>query len=71
LDFLNKVRNQPEHVRKIILWVIVIITALILAGWWIYSSYWKIKNFPKEEFINPVKKEFFNGVKELELPQLR
>ena len=71
MDFLKKIQNQPEHIRKIILWAIVIIVALILGSWWIYSSYWKIKKFPKEEFINPVKKEFFNGVKELELPQFK
>jgi len=60
MDFLKKLQNQPKHVRKIILWVIVIIVALGLASWWIRSSYWKIKKFPAEEFI-----------KELELPKFK
>ena len=58
--FLKKIQNQPEYIRKIILWITIIIVALALGSWWIYSSYWKIKKFPKEEFI-----------KELELPQFK
>ena len=58
MDILNKLQNQPKHIKKIILWITVIIVALILGSWWIYSSYWKINNFKKEEFI-----------KELELPK--
>ena len=59
-DFLKKLQAKPKHIRKLILWIIVIILALILGSWWIYSSYWKIKNFPKEEII-----------KKLELPQFK
>lgn len=59
MKFLNKLRNKPERVRKIILWLIVIIVALILGSWWFYSSYNKIKNFPTQEIL-----------KELELPEI-
>lgn len=35
MDFLEKLRKQPEHVRKIILWTTVIIIGLILSFFWI------------------------------------
>ncbi|PIR72105.1 MAG: hypothetical protein COU42_02525 [Candidatus Nealsonbacteria bacterium CG10_big_fil_rev_8_21_14_0_10_36_24] len=58
MDFLKKIQNQPERIRKMILWITVVVVALILASWWIYNSYWNLKNFKEEEFI-----------KELELPK--
>ena len=67
MDFINKLQNQPEHIRKVILWIIVIIVALILASWWIYNSYWKLKNFPKEEFIKELKLPKFEEIKERSL----
>lgn len=51
MNFLEKLRNQPEHIRKLILWTIVIIIALILGSLWIYNSYQSIKNFQPKEFI--------------------
>ncbi len=51
MSFLDKLRRQPEYIRKLILWAIIIIIGLGLLVWWIHSSYWKIKKFPKEEFI--------------------
>jgi len=54
VDFLNKIRNQPEHIRKIILWVAVIIIALFLAILWIYNSSQRIKQFPTEEFMKKI-----------------
>jgi len=59
MDFLDNLRKKPKHVRKFILWITVIITALILGTWWFYSSYNKIKNFPKREIL-----------KELNFPKL-
>jgi len=53
--FLNKLRSKPKHIRKIILWITVIVIFLILAAWWLYGSYRKIKNFPKEEFFKEFK----------------
>lgn len=51
-DFINKLRNQPESTRKLILWVVVLIIGLGLTIWWINNSYRKIKEFPGEEVIN-------------------
>jgi len=51
MDFIKKLREQPESTRKIILWLIIIIMGLGSAVWWINSSYQKIKRFQKEEFI--------------------
>ncbi|MFH1575675.1 MAG: hypothetical protein ABIB55_01885 [Candidatus Nealsonbacteria bacterium] len=34
---LEKIRNLPERTRKIILWIIVIISALIMLFFWIGS----------------------------------
>lgn len=50
-DFLKKLQKQPEHIRKIILWITVAIVALILGSYWIYNSYQKIKNFQTKEII--------------------
>jgi len=51
LDFLNKLRSQPKHIRKIILWVVVIIVGLVLAVLWIHNSYQEIKNLQLKEII--------------------
>jgi len=42
MKFLEKIRSLPEKTRKIILWAIVIVLALIMFSWWI-----KQLNFPK------------------------
>ena len=60
MGFIDKLRNKPEHIRKLILWIIVIIFALILGSFWFYNSWWRIRNFPKQEIL-----------KELDLPDLR
>lgn len=67
MDFLNKLQNQPKHIRKIILWVIVIIVALILAIWWIYNSFWKLKNFKEEEFIKELNLPAFEEIPKIEI----
>ena len=35
MKFLEKIRSLPEKQRKIILWVIVIVLAVIMLTWWI------------------------------------
>ncbi|MFH1780627.1 MAG: hypothetical protein ABH841_01275 [Candidatus Nealsonbacteria bacterium] len=35
MKFLKKIRSLPEKTRKVILWVIVIILAVIMLSWWI------------------------------------
>jgi len=51
VNFLNKLRNQPVYIRKIILWSTVIVVALILAGLWFYFSYNNVRNFNKQSVI--------------------
>lgn len=51
MNFLNKLRNQPVYIRKIILWSTVIVVALILAGLWFYFSYNNVRNFNKQSVI--------------------
>ena len=67
MNFIKKLQNKPERIRKFILWIIVIIVALILASWWIYNSYAKFKNFPKEEFIKDIELPKFEEIEERSL----
>jgi len=54
MDFVTKLQNKPEHIRKRILWALVIIIGLILIIFWIVVSYQKIQEFQKQEFIEGV-----------------
>lgn len=59
MDFIKKLRKQPKHVRKFILWSAVIILGLILVVIWINSSYKKIQKLKSQ-----------NIIQELNLPKL-
>jgi len=75
LDFLNKLRNQPEHIKKIILWATVVIIGLImLVLWWFFIFQKTIKSFNSEKL-----KENFNiqgledqiqNLQKVELPKI-
>ena len=67
MNFIKKLQNKPERIRKFILWIIVIIVALILASWWIYNSYAKFKNFKEEEFIKELNLPQFEKVPQVEI----
>jgi len=54
MDFITKLQNKPEHIRKRILWALVIIIGLILIIFWIAVFYQKIQEFQKQEFIEGV-----------------
>ena len=49
-SFLKKIQKQPENVRKLILWITVIIIGLILASLWLLNIFQKIQKFNKEDF---------------------
>lgn len=51
MNFLDKLLKQPEHIRKLILWITIIILGLILAVIWINSSYKKIQELKSQNFI--------------------
>jgi len=59
LDFIKKLQSQPKHIRKFILWSIVIILGLILSVLWINSSYKKIQELKSQ-----------NVIEELDFPDL-
>ena len=39
MKFLDDLRNKPEHIRKRILWLTLIILGLILGSIWVYNCY--------------------------------
>ena len=51
MKFLEKIRSLPERTRKIILWVIVIVLAIIMLSFWIGRIPGRIKqiDLPKIE----------------------
>jgi len=60
-EFIEKLQNQPEGVRKIILWSVVIIVAFCFFA--VYIKFFvgkRIEGFQKERII-----------KELQLPELK
>ncbi len=73
MDIVKKLQNQPEYIRKIILWLIVIIIGLSLLVWWVKSFSQKLKEFEKEEFIGglnlPSLDEQLQKLPEAEVPQ--
>ena len=67
IKFIKNLQKQPEHIRKIIFWVIIIAVSLGLGFWWINNSYRRLKEFKKEEFINNLNlSPLEEGLKDLE-----
>ena len=64
MNLLDKLRKQPIYIRKIILWITIIILGIILGYLWIYSSYKNIENFKKQNIMENIE------LPELELPLL-
>ncbi len=57
---LQKLRNQPEYIRKIILWLVVVIISLGLLIWWVKTSQQRIKSFEAEGLQKEFKIPSFN-----------
>lgn len=49
--FLEKIQKLPESVRKIILWVIVIVLAFIMLAWWARRIPKSLNSFQAGQFI--------------------
>lgn len=64
MNILKKLQNQPEYIRKIILWATVIIIASLLGIFWLYNSARRIKEFPKEEFMEQLE------IPKIEIPEI-
>ena len=60
MSFIKKLQAKPKKERKIILWSIVIVLALILGTLWIYSSYKNIDNLKKRHIIDELNIPDFN-----------
>jgi len=54
-EYLNKLRDQSDRTKKIIVWTVVVIVGAILVFWWMNN--WKTKL----EKLNTGQTEYFNG----------
>lgn len=68
--FIKKVQGQPLYIKKIILWLIVVIIGLGLGFWWIKSISQKIKEFDTKELSLPLLEEKLEELPKFEMPQL-
>lgn len=70
--FLTGIQNQPENVKKIIFWIVLIVISLGLGTWWVNFAYRKIKEFKKEEFFENLDfsplEEKIREIPKLEIP---
>jgi len=64
VDFLKKIQDKPLHTRKLILWTIVIIVALILTTIWINSSYKQIQELKSQNIIQEL------NIPKMEMPAI-
>ncbi|MBZ9578042.1 hypothetical protein KJA13_03360 [Patescibacteria group bacterium] len=64
MNILKKLQKQPEHVRKMILWSVVIIVGLVLAVLWINSSYKGIQKLESQNIIQEL------NVPKIEMPAI-
>ena len=51
MKFLDNLQNKPEHIRKRILLVTIIILGLILGSVWIYTCYRSIEKLKSSNII--------------------
>lgn len=74
MSFLKKIQSQPPHIRKIILWSIMIVLGLALAFLWIRIIYVEVREFQKEEFIEglnlPALNEELKELPKIEMPEI-
>jgi len=54
MNFLEKLRNLPLNIRKIILWSVVGILSVSLLTWWIISIPKRVESFQKEQFLEEI-----------------
>ncbi|MDP2864252.1 MAG: hypothetical protein Q8N73_01165 [bacterium] len=61
---LQKLQNQPEYIRKIILWAVVVVVGFSLLIWWSKNFQQRIKSFKGEGFQKELKE-----LPKLEIPK--
>ena len=74
-DFLKKIQSQPEHIRRIILWSVVIVIGLGFFFLWLHSVNIRLKTFQKEKFFEsigvPQLKEELKETPKMEFPEIK
>lgn len=72
MNFLEKIRNQPEAVRKVILWTVVIVFSLCLFFVWFRSFQKKLRALQKERVIEKIElPDFGEKLKnKVEIPEI-
>jgi len=75
MGILQKIQNQPEHIRKIVFWMIIIILGVGLLFWWGKRAERRLREFRKEEFIEelnlPQLKEKLEKMPEMKIPEIK
>ena len=64
MSFIKKLQRQPEYIRKMILWAVVIIVGLVLAILWINSLYKGIQKLESQNIIQEL------NVPKIEMPAI-
>ena len=70
MNILHKIQGQPEYIKKIIVWAILIVIGVVFAVLWLGNSAKKIAGFPKGQLApisENVQKEF-GKLKEIKMP---
>ena len=62
---LQKLQNQPEYIRKIILWAVVVVVGFSLLILWSKNFQQRIKSFKGEGFQKELKE-----LPKLEIPKI-
>ena len=71
MGILEKLRRQPEHVRKIILWSVVILVGFVLLFFWVKNFSKRIKSFEEQNLLDLIKlPKFQEEIKKIELPKI-
>lgn len=75
MNFLKNIQEQPEHVRKIILWTVVIILGALFLFVWIQSIEIRVQEVKQEdetfkEFKPPDFNESLKNIPAIEMPEL-
>jgi len=53
-NFFKNLQKQPEHIRKIILWSVVIFVGLAFLFFWFHDMKIRLNNFQKQKFLESI-----------------
>ncbi len=54
MNFLQKIREQPILIKKIIFWVLIVFISLCLLFWWLKIAQRRVETFKKENIMNDI-----------------